>query len=245
MEIVVVLHNIRSVYNVASIFRTADGALLRPEVSAFDKPTVDRPDGQAGGSPHTRTRKDKLFRWRNSSFGVGVKKIYLVGVTPSPLDRFGKFRADFSKVALGAEKTMEWEHFKNFGAVYKKLKSEGYEILAVEQDKRSIPYYSFNETRDMGQGRDKLSRDMRHEKEKVALIFGEETKGLPKSVLDKCDKILEIPMRGAMVRQAHHPKNEKATSKLKGKESLNVSVAAGIVIYHFAVSGLKSNGNEK
>ena len=88
MSLVLVLHNIRSVYNVASIFRTADGA--------------------------------------------GVSKIYLIGVTPTPIDRFGKFRADFSKVALGAEKTIAWEQFKNFGEVYKKLKSDGCEILAVE-----------------------------------------------------------------------------------------------------------------
>ncbi|MBI3589729.1 MAG: hypothetical protein HY093_04960 [Candidatus Liptonbacteria bacterium] len=205
MEIAVVLHNIRSVYNVASVFRTADGA--------------------------------------------GVAKIYLVGVTPSPLDRFGKFRVDFAKVALGAEKTVEWEHFKNFGAVYKKLRKSaggrtpaggGYEILAVEQDKRSIPYYKYrslsypNDRRDkrVNKKLKKITLAPRRTRDKCALIFGEETRGLPKSVLDKCDKILEIPMRGKMVRQAHHPRNEKGL--LRRKESLNVSVAAGIVIFAFA-----------
>ena len=157
MKIALILYNIRSVYNVASIYRTADGA--------------------------------------------GVAKIYLVGVTPTPMDRFGKFRADFSKVALGAEKTVEWEHFKNFGAVYKKLKVDGCEILAVEQDKRSVMYHKW-----------KPRRSGRGKNQGIALILGEETKGLPKSVLDKCDQILEIPMRGK-------------------KESLNVSVAAGIVLY--------------
>lgn len=150
MRVILVLYNIRSVYNVASIFRTCDGA--------------------------------------------GVAKIYLVGVTPTPLDRFRKFRSDFSKVALGAERTVEWEHFKTFGAVYKKLKSDGYEILAVEQDRRSVPYFKYQ-----------LGKT-------TALVFGEETRGLPKSILDKCEKILEIPMKGS-------------------KESLNVSVVAGIVIY--------------
>lgn len=76
--------------------------------------------------------------------------------------------------------------------------------MAVEQDKKSIPYYDYKmKPRRFGRGKD----------QGVALVFGEETKGLPKSVLDKCDKILEIPMRGA-------------------KESLNISVAAGIVIFH-------------
>ena len=159
-----VLNNVRSVYNVGSVFRTCDAA--------------------------------------------GASKIYLVGVTPTPLDRFGKFRADFSKVALGAERTMAWEYFKNFGAVYKKLIRQradangrtpaggSYEILAVEQDKKSIPYFKYHPAKNKN----------------LALVFGEETKGLPKSVLDKADKILEIPMRGR-------------------KESLNVSVATGIVIY--------------
>lgn len=172
MEIVVVLNNIRSVYNVGSVFRTCDAALLRPEAT----------DGQAG-----------------------VSKIYLVGVTPTPLDRFGKFRSDFVKVALGAEKTVKWEYFKNFAAVYKKLRSDSYEVLAVEQDRKAIPYYDYYP---FIRSSDKIVNLT----SKVALVFGEETKGLPKSVLDKADKILEIPMRGK-------------------KESLNVSVAAGIVIY--------------
>ncbi|TSC82768.1 MAG: tRNA/rRNA methyltransferase SpoU [Parcubacteria group bacterium Gr01-1014_20] len=162
MNLTLILHNIRSVYNVASIFRTADGA--------------------------------------------GVSKIYLVGVTPTPLDRFKKFRADFAKVALGAERTVTWEKRQGTSLLLKELKSDEYDILAVEQDKRSVPYYSY-----------KLSRDKRQVKnKKIALVLGEETKGLPKLVLDKCDKILEIPMRGK-------------------KESLNVSVAAGIVVYNLLV----------
>jgi tRNA G18 (ribose-2'-O)-methylase SpoU len=154
MNIVLILHNIRSVYNVGSIFRTADAG--------------------------------------------GVSKIYLIGVTPTPKDRFGGFRKDFSKVALGAEKIVEWERVEEFFRVCEKLKKDGFEVLAVEQDKRSIPY---NEYR------------LNKKNSRIALVFGEETKGLQKSVLDKCDEVLEIPMRGK-------------------KESLNVSVAVGIVVFH-------------
>ena len=42
--------------------------------------------------------------------GLGVSKIYLVGTTPAPTDRFGRKRTDFSKVALGAEDLVKWEH---------------------------------------------------------------------------------------------------------------------------------------
>lgn len=52
-----------------------------------------------------------------------------------------------------------------------------------------------------------------HEKsEKVALIMGNEITGVQNDLLDLSDKIVIIPMRGQ-------------------KESLNVSVAAGIVMY--------------
>lgn len=44
------------------------------------------------------------------------------------------------------------------------------------------------------------------------LVLGNEVKGLSRRLLDKCDEIVEIPMQGA-------------------KESLNVSVAAGIALY--------------
>ncbi|MBU1146552.1 TrmH family RNA methyltransferase [Patescibacteria group bacterium] len=48
---------------------------------------------------------------------------------------------------------------------------------------------------------------------KVALILGAEVDGLPPAVLRRADKILEIPMRGK-------------------KESLNVVVAFGIVVFN-------------
>jgi tRNA G18 (ribose-2'-O)-methylase SpoU len=63
-------------------------------------------------------------------------------------------------------------------------------------------------------------------KSKLALVFGNEVRGLPPSILKRADKVLEIPMRGAMVRQAHHPRHVG-----RGKESLNVSVAFGIVVF--------------
>ncbi len=49
-------------------------------------------------------------------------------------------------------------------------------------------------------------------KEKNAFIVGTEVTGIPKNVLKKCDVIAEIPMRGK-------------------KESLNVSVACGVVLF--------------
>ena len=85
---IVILHNIRSLHNIGSIFRTADAS--------------------------------------------GIKKIYLTGITATPLDRLGRPREQLTKVSLGAEKTVPWEYVKSATLLIKKLKQEKYEIYAVE-----------------------------------------------------------------------------------------------------------------
>ena len=138
MELVIVLHNVRSLYNVGSIFRTADA--------------------------------------------VGVKKIYLCGITPGPIDRFGRPQQALTKVALGAEKYLEWKKEKSTTALINKLKKQGYKVLAIEQSKKSIPYY-------------KIPKSY-IQNSRLCLILGNEVKGLSASILKKSDKILEISMHG-------------------------------------------------
>jgi len=156
---IVILHNIRSNYNVGSIFRTAD---------AF-----------------------------------GIEKIYLCGITPQPIDRFGRKNNALSKVALGAEEYIESEYFKSTTKLLDKLKTQGYTIVAVELDKKSE---SLNKI--------KISKS---KLKKTALVLGSETDGLSNAILKRADKIIEIPMSGK-------------------KESLNVSVAFGIVGYQLTTS---------
>ncbi len=132
-----------------------------------------------------------IFRTADAA---GVEKIFLIGYTPTPLDRFGMPRKDFTKVSLGAEHTVPWEHVKTLSAALKKVRAQGYTVAAVEQDKNSTPLFSYKAPK------------------KLALVFGNEVQGLTKSALKQCDVILEIPMRGK-------------------KESLNVSVTAGIAIF--------------
>jgi tRNA G18 (ribose-2'-O)-methylase SpoU len=147
-----ILHNIRSVHNVGSIFRTADAA--------------------------------------------GISKIILSGYTPGPVDRFGLPRKDFVKVSLGAEKTIPWEQTKTLSAAVSQLKKGGFYIAAVEQDKSSTSLFNFKSPKDKS----------------VALVLGNEVRGISKQGLALCDEVVEIPMRGK-------------------KESLNVSVAAGIAMF--------------
>ena len=119
-----------------------------------------------------------IFRTADAA---GCEKIYLCGITPAPRDRFGRVNEKIRKVALGAENWVEWEKIDETGRLIKKLKKDGYKILAVEQSKKSVPYHKLK---------------VKSEKSKVALILGAEVKGLPLSILHRADKILEIPMRG-------------------------------------------------
>ncbi len=185
-DFVAILHNIRSLHNVGSIFRTADGA------------------GFGKIHPHTKRASARKSRPENNArYGVGV---YLCGITPAPVDRFGKPVAQLVKTSLGAEKSVEWQKTASTTLTIKKLKADGYTIIAVEQSKKSIPYYKIRGIR----------MDSRI---RIALVVGNEVRGLPDSVLKLADKILEIPMLGK-------------------KESLNVSVAFGIVAYHISTARL-------
>lgn len=110
---------------------------------------------------------------------LGVERIVLTGITPSPLDVFGNVRKDFAKVSLGSETHLEWQEKQSLGKLIGALQKEGYTVLAVEQAKHSVPYYSVSG----GKG-------------KIALILGSETKGLSPAILKKVGGVLEIPMRG-------------------------------------------------
>ncbi len=119
-----------------------------------------------------------IFR---TSDAAGVSKIYLVGVTPDPVDRFGRDRADFAKVSLGAEKTVSWEHSETLEGVIETLRDQDYYIVALEQSKNSIDYKSVT---------------IPNDKQNYAFIVGEETKGLTPEELSLADIIAEIPMAG-------------------------------------------------
>jgi tRNA G18 (ribose-2'-O)-methylase SpoU len=111
---------------------------------------------------------------------VGIDKIYLTGYTPTPLDRFGRKRGDLAKSALGAENFVLWEYKKTINPLLSKFKQEGFQIIAIEQDKNSIDYKTLRLR--LGQGH--------------VFIVGTEVTGIPKNILKKCDIIAEIPMRG-------------------------------------------------
>ncbi len=116
-----------------------------------------------------------MFRTADAT---GIDKIYLTGYTPTPLDRFGRKRKDLAKSALGAEEFVPWGYKKTVHPILAKLKKDGFLIIGLEQDRKSIDYKKI-----------KL-------RAKNVFIVGTEVSGIPKNVLKKCDVVAEIPMHG-------------------------------------------------
>jgi tRNA G18 (ribose-2'-O)-methylase SpoU len=113
---------------------------------------------------------------------VGVEKLYLCGITPSPLDRLGVVRGDVAKVSLGAENTVPYEVATSTIRLITNLKKQGYKIVALEQSPSSVSYYSLPPTT--------------YTLNKLVLILGAEVEGVSPAVLKKCDAIIDIPMSG-------------------------------------------------
>ncbi|MDQ3089837.1 MAG: TrmH family RNA methyltransferase [bacterium] len=110
--------------------------------------------------------------------GMGVSKIYLIGTTPAPLDRFGRKRTDFSKVALGAEDLVIWEYQEKISPVIKEFKEQGFKVIAIEQSNNSLDLKNYKSP------------------DQFALILGNEVDGIAEDILKECDDVLEIKMMG-------------------------------------------------
>lgn len=183
----ILLHDIRSVQNVASIFRMAEC--------------------------------------------LGVNNIYLSGVTPGPLDRFGFERQDFIKISLGTEKRVKWERISenilefinNFKNKHEKenLESESEESAGQVILKGKITKFSFEsnnesvvialEQADKSVDYKKIEID---KTKKYLIIPGREVDGLEPEILNECDIIAEIPQYGQ-------------------KESLNIFSSMSIACFRF------------
>jgi tRNA G18 (ribose-2'-O)-methylase SpoU len=130
-----------------------------------------------------------IFR---SADGFGFVHAYLCGITPTP-----EVEA-VTKTSLGAEETVTWSHHKDSVKLVKGLKVAGWKVYALEEDVRSVPL------------RDETAS------QKAVLIVGNEVTGVDPELLDLCDDIFYIPMRGE-------------------KKSFNVAMAFSIAAY--AISG--------
>ena len=158
----------------------------------------------------SRENVGSIFRTADA---VGVSKIYLCGITPTPRvenskseilnskqiqnSKFEIQKPDkISKTALGAEKWVPWEYRRDTWRIIRELKKQGVFVLALENTRDAENIFMFGSSTS----------------KPVALVVGNEAKGLSSAILKKCDKKIAIPMYGK-------------------KESLNVAVAFGIAVY--------------
>ena len=103
-----------------------------------------------------------------------INKIYLCGITATPPHR------DIHKTALGATETIDWQYYPSTVEAINELKTQGYNIISIEQTEESQNLNKFNIQRN----------------KKYALIFGNEVKGVAQEIIDLSDSCIEIPQFG-------------------------------------------------
>lgn len=127
-----------------------------------------------------------IFR---SCDAMGHCSIFLCGICATPPSK------EIHKTALGSTESVAWKYFKTTKDALTDLKNNNYEIITIEQTEKSIPLNEFQT-----------------ESKKIALIFGNEVKGVSKEIIHLSEKCIEINQYGI-------------------KKSMNVSVAAGITLW--------------
>ena len=103
-----------------------------------------------------------------------VDKVWLCGICACPPS------AEIHKTALGAEDSLPWEWVEDTLEAVRRLKAEGYTVVAAEQTAESVMLNEF---------RPEPGR-------KYAVVFGNEVSGVRQDVVDECDFCLEIPQFG-------------------------------------------------
>ena len=119
-----------------------------------------------------------------------IEKIYLCGITAKPPHK------DIHKTALGSTDSVDWEYVEDTLELVNKLKNENVEIASIEQADNAIM----------------LSDFIPVEEKKLAVVFGNEVKGVQQEVVSNSNYCIEIPQYGT-------------------KHSLNISVSCGVVLW--------------
>jgi len=119
---------------------------------------------------------------------IDATKLFLCGISGKPP------HDKIAKTALGAEKIIPFEYHKQTWRLIEVLQKHHISVVALEQSKKARNYATFKP------------------KFPLALIIGNEVKGISPNILKKADAIISLPMKGK-------------------KESLNVAVAFGIAGY--------------
>ena len=110
-----------------------------------------------------------------SADGFGFSHAYLCGITPTPeVDAV-------RKTALGADEFVTWSHHKDAVKLVTGLKLEGWKVVALEEDERSIPISRYAEFQFPSP---------------VVMLLGSEVTGVDPELLELADAVFHIPMHG-------------------------------------------------
>ena len=133
-----------------------------------------------------------------------IERIVLCGITPQPP------KPEIHKTALGAEESVDWQYYPTTIAAVEDLKRDGYLICSIEQVHDSVS----------------LEKFIIEKGQKIAVVMGNEVKGVSQEVVDASDVCVEIPQHGT-------------------KHSLNISCCAAIVMWHLYARAASSLGSRE
>ena len=119
-----------------------------------------------------------------------IEKIYLCGITATPPNK------EIHKTALGSTESVAWEYRAETLELIEELKTQNIEVASIEQAENSTPLNDFQPDPE----------------KKVAVVFGNEVKGVQQEVVSASNLCVEIPQIGT-------------------KHSLNISVSCGVVLW--------------
>ena len=109
---------------------------------------------------------------------VAAEKVILCGESLTPP------HTRIKKASINTTEVVPWEYHKSAKSAIQNLKlkyqnqNQKLKIIAIEQDKRSVPYTEADYTFP------------------IVLVVGNESYGVSKEVLGMCDEIVELPMWG-------------------------------------------------
>ncbi len=119
-----------------------------------------------------------------------ISGILLCGISAQPPQK------DIQKTALGSTESVPWNYFEHTIDAINFAKKEGFTVYAIEQAHSSIF----------------LDRFFPKKGEKIAIVMGNEVRGVAQEAIDQCSAVIEIPQFGT-------------------KHSFNISVSTGIVLW--------------
>ena len=161
---------------------------------------VSRFDREEGSIPPPALGPAVVLDNIRSAFNVGsifrtcdaaaVRHLNLGGICPYPPN------PKLLKTSLSAEQSVPWTHTLSTIECIEKLKQEGLYVVSVELTDKSVSYL-----------------DVEYP-DTTAFVFGHEVAGVALPILEKSDRVVQIPMMGR-------------------KNSLNVGTSVGVVLFEW------------